>query len=798
MGVNDQIFATLDKLGRDDRLSRIVPFANALTGSIVSTRHGDYLSTWRVKGLPFEGMSGADIDARMGALNVFIRSLSNGKFAFWVHRVRRRITDALSSAPSGFAKDLLDKYYGTLGENGMMVTEIYVTVLYRPFPSTAARAVRSAGTSVDDIRQEQNAAIEMLANVDTQIRSSLSAYGVQLLEGYVHDGFAFSEQREFYGYLINGQWQRIPAKPLPLYHQLPTSRVLWGDQIMEVRDQHGSIFSAFVDIKDYADFSEPGILNSMLGLPNEYIETHSFAPMTTLDALEALRRQKNQLISSQDKAVSQIEDIETAMDAVQSGTFSLGEYHYSMQVKADTPDGVRRARAIAIEQLSSAGFLGIGVDIVVDHAYAAQFPGNFRHRPRTAKLSSRNFCGLCALHNFASGKRNGNPWGEAVTILSSPAQQPVYFNFHNTPGNEDSFDVKALANTQIIGQSGSGKTVVALFLMANLMKYGTQCVFFDKDRGAEIAIRAMGGRYLALERSKPTGFAPFKMEPTIANRQFWVDLVAFCTSARDTEHTPKELAQITHAVEAVAAAPIESRGFDLIIQNLPPGDGNGLADRLLKWSSQGQYGWALDCEADALQFEPGRAYGFDYTEILDDPATCPAVMMYLMFRVEQLIDGRRFAFFMDEYWKALSVKYFEDFAKNKQKTIRKQNGFGVYMTQSPSDTLQSDIARVLIEQSATFIFLPNPTADRADYIDGFKLTESEFEVIRSLGESSRMFLIKQGHNVTVAKLDLTGFNDELCVLSGSTDNVERLERLRARLGDDPANWLLPFIHGEQT
>jgi type IV secretion system protein VirB4 len=789
------LFEGMRQAGRDDQLLRYIPFSNALTPSIVSTRNGDYLSTWRIKGLPFEGLGQADIEARMDALNVFVRSLSNGKYAFWVHRVRREMADALTVPPSGFAKALMDRYYGQLGASGMMTTEIYFTVLFRPFPTRASRAIRRPGSSLEDIRLEQEGAIDALNTVDTQITTSLSAYGVARLENYSRDGVEYSDQREFYAYLINSQWRRIPAKAVPLQRQLPMARILWGDQLMETRDHYGSIYSTFVDIKDYADFSEPGILNSMLGLPNEYVETHSFAPMTTLDALEALRRQRNQLISSEDKAASQIEAIEIAMDAVQSGTFSLGEYHYSMQVKARDPESVRRARALAIEQLSIAGFLGLGVDLVVDHAFAAQLPGNFRHRPRTAKLSSRNFTGLCALHNFAGGKRDGNPWGEAVTILSSPAQQPVYFNFHNTALSENALDVKALGNTQIIGQSGSGKTVIALFLLANLTKYGVQAVFFDKDRGAEIAIRAMGGKYLSMARGAPTGFNPFKLEPTLENKQFWVDLIAFCTARRDADHTPKEMAEITHAINAVAESETEVRGFELVIQNLPPGDGNGLADRLAKWSRTGQYGWALDCETDELTFEGGRIYGFDYTELLDDPVTCPAVMMYLMFRVQGLIDGRRFSFFMDEYWKALSVKYFEDFAKNKQKTIRKQNGFGVYMTQSPRDTLDSPIAAALIEQTATFIFLPNPTADRADYVEGFKLTDAEYEVVRGLGESSRSFLIKQGHSVTVAKLDLQGFNDELKVLSGSTDNVERLDRLRSRLGDDPSAWLEPFVQG---
>ena len=797
MGSRFNLFETLKSAQRDDPLSRYVPFRNAVSESIVATKNGDYCSTWRIKGLPFEGLSNDDIEAKMDALNVFIRALSNGKFAFWVHRVRREISDHLELPPSGFANALIEKYYGTLGANGMMVTEIYVTVLFRPYPTTASRALRRPGNSAADLANERNIAIETLGNVHTQITSSLGSYGVQGLADYESDGLLFSAQREFYAYLINGFWQRIPAKSVPLDHQLCVSRLMFGDQLMEYRNHNGSSFAAFVDIKDYADFSEPGILNSMLGLPYEYVETQSFVPMTTLDALEALKRQRNQLISSQDKSASQINDIEVAMDQVTSGTFSLGEYHYTMQVKAKDAESVRKGRAMSIEQLGVGGFLGIGIDLVVDHAFAAQLPGNFRHRPRVAKLSSRNFTGLCALHNFAGGKRDGNPWGEAVTILSSPAQQPVYFNFHNTPQGEDSFDKKALGNTQIIGQSGGGKTVLALFLMANLFKYGTQCVYFDKDRGAEIAIRAMGGKYLSMERGKGTGFSPFKLDVTAHNVQFWMDLVTFCTTIGSAEHTTLELTQIAHAVNAVADSPIEARGFELVIQNLPPGDGNGLADRLRKWSASGSLGWALDGDTDELLFEDGRIYGFDYTEILDDQATCPAVMMYLMYRVEQLIDGRKFAFFMDEYWKALSVKYFEDFAKNKQKVIRKQNGFGVFMTQSPSDTLNSDIAKVLIEQSATFIFLPNPTADRADYVDGFKLTESEFQVVRSLGENSRMFLLKQGHDVTVAMLDLHGFKDELTVLSGTTDNVERLDRLRERLGDDPKNWLQPFIKGEK-
>lgn len=786
---------TSEPAAAEDSIGRIVPFSGVAADGVVTTRSGDFVSTWQVTGLPFEGLSPSDAYAKMAALNLLVRSLSNGRFAFWVHRVRRAVTDELQLPPDGFARAFMEKYHRALASGGLVVTEIFLTVVYRPTPQRAGWPRRMA-RSAEEISAGYVAAIEALENVGRQIDSTMSDYGPRRLKHYTHAGRTYSQQLEFYNYLVSSHWWRVPVKDIPIHRYIGISRVLFGNELVETRDTYGSTYSAFVDLKDYADYTEPGILNSLIGLPCEYIETQSFNPYTAPDAKAALKRQRNQLSSSEDSSRSQIAQMDEALDRVASGDFSFGEYHYSLQVRASTPDGARKARSQAIEALQSAGFLGVGIDLVTAQAFAAQLPGNWQARPRVARLSSRNFCGLCAMHNFGSGKRNGNPWGEAVAILKSPALQPVYFNFHASDPGVDAFGKPELGNTQIIGKSRSGKTVLALTLMANLLKYGTQLVYFDKDRGAEIAIRAFGGEYLVLQRGAPTDLNPFKLEPTPANILFWVDLVTFCSARSDHAHTPKDEDEIGRAVNAVARMPAAMRGFAAVIQNLPDTDPNGVAQRLRKWAAGGLHGWALDCPEDGLRFELGRPYGLDYTEILEDPATCPAIMMYLMYRVEQLIDGRRFAFFMDEYWKALQVRYFENFAKNKQKTIGKQNGFGVYMTQSPSDTLASPIAKALIEQTATFIFLPNPTADYDDYVNGFKLTPTEFELVRTLPEASRMFLIKQGHQVSVAMLDLRGFDQELTVLSGTTHNVARLDALRARLGDSVGHWLPAYLQGQ--
>lgn len=773
--------------------SRFIPFSYSVAEHIVGLQTGDYACTWQLQGLPFEGLSGEQAYAKMESLNLLVRALSNGKFAFWTHRIRRQIKDSLSVPEHGFAKDLVERYYREMQGAGLMATELYLTILYRPFPQSRTGVSGKPAITEQEFKTELVSIIEVLEGIHTQVCTTLAEYQPQRLQCYTANGHQYSRQLEFYAYLINGVQQKIPYKPVPLNRYLPTTRLLFGNQIVEYRLADDKLYGAFIDIKDYSEVTRPGILNGLITLPYECVETHSFSPMTNLNALSKLKLQRNRMLSSGDAAYSQVGQLDEAMDGVASGRFTIGEYHYCIQVKANTVEELKRARSMVIDDLQNAGFLAVAIDLIVDQAYLSQFPGNWRSRPRIASLSSRNFCGMSSFHNCATGKREKNPWGEAVTILRTPANQPYYFNFHATPDGEDSVGISALGNCQIIGQSGSGKTVLALFLMVNLIKFGTQIVYFDKDRGAEIAIRASGGKYLAILRGQPSGLNPFKMEPTEVNVLFWQDLVRFCTISAVTPHTTKDLADIEHAVSVVAMLPREIRCFETVMQNLPNVSDDSVAQRLKKWIKGGSLGWALDSDDDRLDFESTKIYGFDYTELLDDAQTCPAVMMYLMHRVEHLIDGRRFAFFMDEYWKALSVSYFEDFAKNKQKTIRKQNGFGVYMTQSPSDTLQSPIARSLIEQTATFIFLPNPAADRTDYTEGFKMADEEFEALMAIDPNSRMFMVKQGNRITYARLDLKGFKDELKILSGTSKNVERLEKIMAERGELFENWRQSFL-----
>lgn len=784
---------------REVPLADMIPYSTHVTDHVIKTREGDYLQIWKIAGISFEAADPADIAVRHEGFNQLVRGLPGGHVALWTHRLRRRVWDHFVTPYSNrFCQELATRYYASFAGYRMMANELYLTLVYRPNRTTLGRVFsRAARRTLDDIRLDQHDALKVMSELAAQIEAGLAPYNPVALgvfrkpSPYASRPRRYSSALELIGYLVNAAWEMQPVPAGTIREALPTSRLFVGAEKLEIRMPGETRFAAMLDLKDYPEDTEPGMLNGLLYGDFEYIETQSFTILDKPSAKEALERQRNQLIAGEDVAVSQVEAMDQALNDLINGDFVLGEYHYSLAVLGDTLHGLSRNVAKARTQLADAGFQTALVDLVADAAWFAQLPGNWRYRPREAKLTSRNFCGLSSLHNFATGKRDGNPWGEAITIVKTPSGQPLYLNFHVTPEKQDSADEKALANTQIIGQAGAGKTVLELFLIAMAMKYGITVVLYDKDRGTEIAIRAMGGTYTVFRRGEPTGLNPFQMEPTEFVLDLWERLVRKLVDSGALLSATEEL-DISRAVREVARMERPLRRLSMVRQLLPNVGENSLHARLAKWCMGGRLGWVLDNPSDRIELARSGLFGFDDTELLDDAEVSTPVTMYLLHRTESVIDGRRFIYVMTEFWKRLDDPVFTDFAKNKQKTIRKQNGLGVFDTQSPADVLRSDIARALIEQSATFFFLPNPRADYDDYVHGFKLTEAEFNIVRSLGENSRMFLVKQGHRSAIGRLDLTGLGDVLDVLSGTTDNFDLLDTIRARVGDDPDVWLPVF------
>lgn len=792
----------------DTAIGEFVPYSSHVATSVVKTTGGDYMLIWHLEGLPFVGREEWELEHKHNTFNRMLQTLRAPDFvnvAFWVHDVRRRgRVNTHSKFKHRFNQGMSDAYFEQLSAQKVMQNELYLTLIYRPVVGGKAFVEKTADTDRLKVMQEQAVAkvLELAGNVEAVLKD-YSPYRLGMYEAA--NGVVFSETLEFLGYLLNRVNEPVPVLPAPVNAYLPVSRHTFsaktGDYLITAPDG-ANHYGAILNVKEYPEGTYPGILNGLKYLDFEYVITHSFSPMGRQDALRVLDRTKGMMISSGDKAVSQIVELDYAMDQLSSGNFVLGEYHFIMSLYADSQATLQQHIATARAELSNAGFVSAKEDLAVSAAFYSQLPANWKFRTRQANISSLNFLGLSPLHNFATGKKENNPWGECVTTLQTTNGQPYFFNFHATHPAENSLGEKAIANTMVIGKSGTGKTALINFLLSQVQKFepSPTIFFFDKDRGAEIFVRACGGNYLALENGQPTGFNPFQCQRNEANIQFLADLIKLLAGKR--LYTAREEEDIFRAVENILDTPPRLRTMTNFQKSLPNMGDDGLHARIRKWTAGNSLGWVFDNPTDTIDLQKANIIGFDYTDIIDNAEVRAPVINYLLHRLEELIDGRPLIYVMDEFWKILDgAGGLKEFAKNKQKTIRKQNGLGIFATQSPEDALASDISAALIEQTATLILLPNPNASRDDYMEGLKLTEAEYQVVVSLDERSRCFLVKQGHGSVVCQLNLRGLDDALSVISASTDNIEIMHQVLEDqaaihgVGQDeltPEQWLQAF------
>jgi type IV secretion system protein VirB4 len=339
-------------------------------------------------------------------------------------------------------------------------------------------------------------------------------------------------------------------------------------------------------------------------------------------------------------------------------------------------------------------------------------------------------------------------------------------------------------------------------MLSMLTRQGVTQVVFDKDRGLEILVRALGGTYLPLKNGIATGFNPLRLPLTPANLEFlksWLRSLVRGSAPLSV----REENDLDHALLGTLALDPEARRLSRLVEFTDATHLEGVQQRLARWceSTHGPYGWVFDNAEDLLAEElAGRAlFGVDVTDFLDHAVTRAPVTLYLFHVARALLDGRRFVCWMDEFWRLLGDPAFETFAKDGPKTWRKLNAVMCLATQSASDVLGSPISRTIIEQTPTKILFPNPDADAAEYQEGLGLSEREFRLIKEqLEPGARQFLIKQGHHSVVCELDLKGFEAEVKVLSGRASTVEALHRILDRHGTSPERWLPVFMEEEPS
>ncbi len=775
------------KKPREEKAGTRLPYARLEDERTVVLRDGSLMQCLHLEGFAFETAETLDLNHRQQMRDAALKAVAGSRFVIHHHILRRRVAVDLTS---DFADPIcaeIDRQWRTrLGSRRLFVNNLFVSIVRRPAKGKAGLADRinrifSRGLG----KAERDAAvardIRELDAAREALQAGLSAYSPTLLAGYETPAGRCSEPLELLSALYNGELKPVLAPQGDVGHHIPYKRTSFGAEAIEQKGAGADkSFAAILSLKEYPPHAQPGMIDALLRLPYEMALSESFAFVDRQIGVERVDLALRRFRAADDDAQSLRRGLVEAKDDLSSGRSAIGEHSFSLLVRAPSISDLDRAAAECASALADIGAVPVRETLNLEPSYWAQFPGNEHYAARRSLISTAAFASFASLHGFPIGNADANHWGQAVTIFETTSATPYFFNFHRGD----------LGNFTVIGPSGSGKTVVLNFLAAQAARFAPRTVFFDKDRGAEIFLRAIGGHYATLRPGEPTGFNPLQNEGTADDRAFLRALIAKLVSSPGERPTPEEEATIAAAVVANYE---QDRGYrrlryfvELLAGDKRPQQGD-LASRLMPWIGKGEHAWLFDNPVDRLDAST-RTLGFDMTVLLEDPVLRTPAMMYLFHRVDQSLDGEPTVILIDEGWKALDDEVFAARIRDWMKTLRKRNAILGFGTQSARDALDSRISSAIIEQAATQIFMPNPRAQKEDYCTGFGLTEHELELVRALPPQAHGFLVKHGNHSVVARLDLGQMPEMLVALSGRESSVRKLDELRARLGDRPSAW----------
>lgn len=773
--------------------SKFVGIQGHWSDDVLLTTENKLMQIIRIGGFSFETADDEDLDIKKELRNSLFKGISDSNAKIYTHVIRRKKTPYADGyinpdMPYGFTAYLDAKWIAKSNQKESFINEMYITIIYgASFTKNILNDLKSKilrqKSDNKAFYDAMHEAHENLLEVSSRVMSSLRDYDAEILSIEKINDMYYSKPAEFLSNIVNCiDDRRILYTQDSLSTHIVNSRLIFKNKYIEIKQHDGtSKFAGIVSIKEYGPKTWAGILDSFLKMPFEFVISQSYDPINRQLAMGRMQRQQDRMIQAADKAISQVVEITEALDKAMSGEIGFGLHHLTVMCIESSLKTLENAMSMALVEISSTGGMSVREKVNMEPAFWGQIPGNFKYIGRKAIINTNNFAAFSSFHNYPLGKPKNNFWGDAVTVLDTTSGTPYYFNFH----------LRDIGHTTIIGPTGAGKTVLMNFLSAQSQKFRCRLFFFDKDRGAEIFLRAINGAYTIIDPGKKCGFNPLLLPDTGENRIFLLEWLKQLVSSLGEQISAEDMALLSSAINGNYKLDPKDRKLANIAPFLGLEGPGTLAGRLAMWHSNGSHAKIFDNDIDVIDFSQANIFGFEMAELLKDKFALSPVLLYLFHRINISLDGSPTMIVLDEAWALIDNPVFAPKIKDWLKVLRKLNTFIVFATQSVEDASKSAISDTLIQQTATQIFLPNLKATDV-YRTAFLLSEREHHLIKTIDPGSRFFLVKQGVDAVIARVDLSGMNDVINILSGRADTVLILNDVMAKHGSDPEIWIPIF------
>ncbi len=485
--------------------------------------------------------------------------------------------------------------------------------------------------------------------------------------------------------------------------------------IIEYSSGDKTYYASALSFKFSPDYLDEEFFNTISTIQCEMICMNAFRVLRSSDIDTLMRQHKSTITDeTEESTMEQIVEAQSSMDENKTGAQTLVDYYPLFILFGKNIDELNQS--IAEFKKISASF---GISPVVERfaskvSFFAQLPG-FDVFPRSFKMLSKTAAISIPLSTMPRGVENCD-WGPGPLVVFPTAQgTPYQFQFHVSD------KPAAVGHTLTIGPTGGGKTTLFSFLISQSLRHKKlKAFFFDRNRGAEIFTLAIDGKYITMngkekEANKNTFLThlnPLKMPDNASNRAFLRRWMSMITGLNDVLSSD----EIARAV-SVNFDYLSDK--DRLLKNLYEScfsSGGKMRDELKKWIDPLQYGDIFNEDADTLDLN-SRLTTFDFTEILQDEILAPAVISYILHRINTVTvsGGNPSLIMIDETAPMLENKMFRDnFIAGLQEGRKNRQAYMVaFQRANVLDKL--GIGDVVRGQAQTVLFFRNPAADVTDY-----------------------------------------------------------------------------------
>ncbi len=786
---------------KDTGLADLLNYAAVVDDGVIVGKNGSFMAAWLYKG--DDNASSTDEQREMVSfrINQALVGLGNG-WMVHVDAVRRPAPDYSGHGLSHFPDPVsaaIDEERRRLFQRMGTMYEGYFVLTVTWFPPVLAQRkfvelMFDDNTKTPDHKARTMGLIEQFKREVTNIEGRLSAaVTLTRLRGQkivTEAGLevTYDDFLSWLQYCIIGRHHPIQLPSNPMYlDAIIGGQELWGGVVPKI----GRNFIQVVAIEGFPLESTPGILTALGELACEYRWSSRFIFMDQHEAVKHLDkfrkkwRQKvrgffDQVFNTNSgpvdqDALSMVEDAEAAIAEVNSGLIAQGYYTSVVVLMDEDRDRLEQSSRMVEKAINRLGFAARVETINTMDAYIGSLPGHGVENVRRPLINTMNLADLLPTSTIWAGTASAPcpmypPLSPALMHCVTHGATPFRLNLH----------VRDLGHTFMFGPTGAGKSTHLGIIATQLRRYAGMSIYaFDKGMSIYPLTKAVGGLHFSVAADDDSlAFCPLQFLETKGDRAWameWIDTILALNGLMTTPSQRNEIGNAIMSMHASGARTLSE--FSVTIQDTV------IRDTIRQYTVDGAMGHLLDAEADGLSLSDFTAFEIEELMNLGEKFALP-VLLYLFRRIERSFHGQPAAIILDEAWLMLGHPAFRAKIREWLKVLRKANCLVLMATQSLSDAANSGILDVIVESTATKIFLPNIYArdeDTAALYRRMGLNARQIEILATAVPKRQYYYVSENgrrlYDLALGPLALS------FVGASDKESVAAIKSLETKFGD---------------